>query len=236
MMKRIPVILNGIAALLSAGLFLYTFVAEKHLQGLARGFVTAKTLEYSKPLFDLTERSLDSTLAKKLMPKSVGEAIEEQIATYKENPFGYVSDLTNPTRTGQKRRSIVSPGSRVDALKAKVRDYYDETMAALIRDLRIFSGSNLTASILALILALRSPKGLRKYALWFSFLLFAAVLFSSYLYIDGMGFFSILFKWHLGWWYPIGLFLTTTQLFIDYGRKPFGKDSEMKAATTGKSP
>lgn len=223
MMKKLPVILNGIAALLSAALFLYTFVAEKHLQGLTREFVTAKTVEYSKPLFDLTERSLASPITKKLIPKAAGEALEQQIESYKEDPITYIRDLTDSARV-QKKRSFLKPGSKIEAFKTKVRDYYDSTMAALIRDLRIFSGSNLTASIVALILALRSPKDSRKYALWFSFLVFAAVILSSFLYIDGMGFFGILFKWHLGWWYPIGLGITTAQLLIDYGRSPFEKE------------
>ncbi len=226
-MKKTSTVLNTLAALLSAAFFLYTFVAEKHLESLAREFVTAKTLDYSKSLFDLAEKSLQSPLAKQLIPKAAEKAIEKQMDSYENDPVAYIQDLTRSPRIQRKTPNFLKPGSKVEAFKTKVREYYDETMAALIRDLRIFSGTNLTVSLLALLLILRSPEKFKKQAFWFSLLLFVAVVSSSYLYIDGMGFFSILFKWHLGWFYPVLLLITFFQFVFEY-RRPAAKEDSFR--------
>ena len=219
-MKIIPVILNAIVATLSVGFFLYTFVAVGHLEGLARDFVTEKTLAYSRPVIVTVEKSLESPLVRKLLSENQEKSIRGEIESYKENPQSFIRELTGAARTKERPGGFLSAGSKISSFKDKVRAYYDDTLTALIRDFRIFSGSNAVAGIIALVLALRRPRGIRKYALWFSFLLFAAVLFSSYLYIDGMSFFRILFRSHMGWWYPVSLLIMTSRLFVDSGHIP----------------
>ena len=40
----------------------------------------------------------------------------------------------------------------------------------------------------------------------------------SYDYIQGLSFLKILFKWHLGWWYPAGIAMTIGTIYSDYSR------------------
>lgn len=223
-MRNIPIILNAVIATLSIGFFLYTFVAVDHLEGLAREFVTEKTLGYSRPVVDAVEKSLESPLVIKLLPGDHAQSIRREIDSYREDPSSFVRELTGSVRSGSQPKRLPSVGSKIESFKNEIRSYYDSTLTALILDFRIFSGSNAVAGMLALALALRSPLSVRKCALWFSFLLFAAVLFSSYLYIDGMSFFRILFRSHMGWWYPVSLAFMVAKLFKDYGRLPFDSD------------
>lgn len=224
-MRSIPIILNATVAVLSITFFLYTFVAVNHLEGIAREFVTEKTLGYSGTVVVAVEKSLESPLTKKLLSASHEESIRSEIGSYREDPVTFIRNLTGADREPEKPKRFLPARSGIDSFKGKVRDYYDGTLAALIADLRIFSGSNAVAAILALLLVLRSRGETRKIFLWFSLLLVLAVLYSSCLYVDGMSFFTILFRFHMGWWYPVCLAIMVAKLFMDYGRKPFGSES-----------
>ena len=106
---------------------------------------------------------------------------------------------------------------KVAAIKNKIRTFYDKTLSALIADLRIFSISNLIAGLVAFGLAYRSSSDIRKPIVWFSFLMFVAVLYCSYLYVDDLTFFRILFRAHMGWWYAVFLCVMIVALYLDYG-------------------
>ena len=60
--------------------------------------------------------------------------------------------------------------------------------------------------------------------MWFSFLMFAAVLCCSYLYIDDLTFFRILFRTHMGWWYPVFLCVVFIGLYLEYSRAGHGTE------------
>ena len=66
-MRNITIALNSVAAVFFACFLAYTCVARKHLESLARDFVTERTLRYSDPIVELADESLDSPLAKKLL-------------------------------------------------------------------------------------------------------------------------------------------------------------------------
>ncbi len=48
--------------------------------------------------------------------------------------------------------------------------------------------------------------------------MFVAVLYCSYLYVDDLTFFRILFRTHMGWWYAVFLRVMIVALYLDYGR------------------
>jgi hypothetical protein len=50
----------------------------------------------------------------------------------------------------------------------------------------------------------------------FSLVVFVSVVISSYAYVDGLSFFRILFKWHMGWSYPVGIGITAFYLYCQY--------------------
>lgn len=218
MLRKVSIALNAIVVTLSLGLFAYTFFAKAHLIEHTREFVTEKTLSYSKPLVETTRAGLKSPLAQKLVSEEHRSLAESELATYDSDPVGYVTSLTSaePSSFGT---------GKIAEFKEKVRGYYQSTLTELVRDLRIFSGSNIGAGLFAIFLLL-SPrfKGNKK-LITFSFVIFAAVAYSTFSYIDGVSFLTILLKWHLGWWYPVGILLTILGLVFEFGlHKETGAD------------
>jgi hypothetical protein len=145
-------------------------------------------------------------------------AIQSEIADYRNDPLAYVADVT-----GKQVRDAVRPNDnplieKVVAIKRKVRTFYEDTLSALIRDLRVFSISNLVAGLIAFWLAYRSSREIRQPIVWFSILMFGTVLYCSSMYIDDLTFFRILFRTHMGWWYTVGLFIMIVAVYFEYQR------------------
>lgn len=217
-MRETTLVLNSIVVVFFIGFLAYTLVARQHLDSLAREFVTEKTLDYSKPIVEVADEALDSPLVKKVLSDDQATAIRNEISDYQNDPPSYVSDLTRQ----QVRDAPLAKASplieKVASIKNKIRTFYDNTLNALIADLRIFSSSNLVAGLIAFGLAYRSSSKIRKPIVWFSFLMFVAVLYCSFLYVDDLTFFRILFRTHMGWWYAVFLCVVTVALYLDYGR------------------
>lgn len=195
----------------------YTAVARPHLESLARKFVTERTLEYSQPLVAGAVEALGSPVVRKLLSDDQESAIRHELAEYQNDPGAYVADLTRQQLRDVPAGNAVPLIDKVVSVKTKIRTYYDNTLNALIADLRIFSSSNLLAGLIAFVLAYRSAVDIRKRIVWFSFLLFVAVLCCSYLYLDNLTFFRILFRAHLGWWYAALLCVMVVDLYWDFG-------------------
>lgn len=217
LMRNLTIALNSMVAVFFASFLAYTVVARQHVAALARDFVTEKTLQYSKPIVELADESLASPVVAKLLSDEQSAAIRHEIAEYRNDPSAYIADLT--------RQEVLAPNPRnpnpllenVASIKERIRSFYDDTLAALITDLRIFATSNLCAGLIALALACRSNRNTQKSLVWFSFLMFATVLYCSYLYVDDLTFFRILFRTHMGWWYPLFMCVVLTGLYLDYG-------------------
>jgi hypothetical protein len=217
-MRKTTLVLNAIVVVFFVSFLAYTLIARQHLETLSRDFITEKTLAYSRPVVEVANESLDSPLAKKLLSDDQKTAIRNEIDEYQNDPAGYVADVTGKRVRDEPRGNGNPLLEKVASIKTKIRNFYDNTINALLRDLRIFSSSNLVAGLIAFGLAYQSPEKIRKPIVWFSFLMFVAVLYSSYLYIDGLGFFRILFRTHMGWWYAAFLTVMIVALYLDYGR------------------
>ncbi|MDB5390075.1 MAG: hypothetical protein JWM11_5721 [Planctomycetaceae bacterium] len=217
-MRNLAIALNSIVAAFFACFLLYTFIARQHLDAFARVFVTEKTLHYSEPIVALTDESLDSPAAKKLLSDKQSAAIRHEITEYRNDPSGYIADLTRQKMLAANPKNPNPLSQQAASIKERIRSFYDNTLAVLIRDLRIFSTSNLCASLIAIGLAYWSRKNIQKSIVWFSFLMFVTVLYCSYLYVDDLTFFCILFRTHMGWWYPLFLCVILAGLYLDYGR------------------
>lgn len=209
MLRKISLLLNSLVVVLSLLFFSYTFFAKAHLVEHTRAFVTEKTLAHSKPLVELMRAGLDAPLAQKLVSEKIRSQIAGELDFYDTDPIKYVTKLTS--------ENAPSFGTgKIAKFKASVHAYYQSTLAALVRDLRIFSGSNLVASIFALWLLLKGKIESECKVVTFSFVVFAAVAYSSYSYIEGVSFLRILFKTHLGWWYPVGMALIVMRLVFEH--------------------
>lgn len=217
-MRKTTLVLNAIAVTFFVGFLTYTFVAQKHLDTLARDFVTEKTLVYSKPLVGIAEESLESPLVRRLISDDQATVVRKEIADYRHDPAAYVADLTRRQIREEPTEDANPLIDKVISVKRAIRTYYDNTLNALVEDLRIFSLSNLLAGLIAFVLAYRSSPEVRKPIVWFSFLMFVAVLYCTSMYVDDLTFFRILFRTHPGWWYAGILCVATVGLYLDYGR------------------
>jgi len=212
MLRKFTIALNILVVLVSSCLFGYTFFAKQHVTEHARSFVTEKTLDYSRPAIEAVEQVLDSPIANKLISGEKKQAIETEVARYRSSPSEYIVSLTG---VGERRPAQFESG-RIGQLKQKIRDYYETTLRELIVDLRIFSASNIAAGLFGIILLCSSRIGSLREVQVFSLVVFASVVISSYAYVDGLSFFRILFKWHMGWSYPVGIGITAFYLYYQY--------------------
>ena len=216
-MRGVALGLNSIVVAFFAGFLAYICIAPEKLESQAREFVTEKTLEFADPIVSIAEAALTAPLASKLLSNEQIAAAQQEIDRYRLDPAGYVADLTRLRQRPVEREQAHPLLDKVLSIKARIRAYYDETLDALIHDLRIFAGSNLIAGSIALWFAYRSRAAVAKPVLWFSLLLFAAVMYCSWLYVDDLTFFRILFRMHMGWWYPALLAITAAGLQMEYG-------------------
>ncbi len=217
-MRKTTLVLNSIVVVFFICFLGYTFVARQHLDSLARDFVTEKTLDYSKPIVGVADEALDSRLVKKILSDDQATAIRKEIADYQNDPSSYIANLTRQQVRDGPLANANPLVEKVASIKDKIRTFYGNMLNALITDLRIFSFSNVMAGLIAFGLARRSPSEIRKSIVWFSFLMFVAVLYCSYLYVDDLTFFRILFRTHMGWWYAAFLCVMIVALYLDYGR------------------
>lgn len=217
-MRNITIALNSIVAVFFACFLVYTFIARQHLEALGRDFVTEKTLRYSEPIVKLADESLEFPAVRRLLSDKQSAAIRREITEYRNDPSGYIADLTRQKMLPSDPHDRSALPEKVASIKARIRAFYDNTLEALIVDLRIFATSNLCAGLIAFGLAYWSRKDIQKSIVWFSFLMFVTVFCCSYMYVDDLTFFRILFRTHMGWWYPIFMCVVLVGLFLDYRR------------------
>jgi hypothetical protein len=217
-MRKAAMTLNGLVAVFFVAFLAYTFVAKRHLEGLAREFVTEKTLHYSGPIVEMAAASLEMPLVQQALSDAQQAAILSEIDEYHQDPAAYIADLTRKQILARRPQPLNAVVEKVAFFKERIRSYYDGTLAALVADLRMFAASNLVAALIALRLAYRSRDKIQMSVVWFSLLMLVAVLYCSYLYADGLGFFRILFRMHLGWRYPVLIAVVLLGLYLDYGR------------------
>lgn len=215
----IVLILNLIVVIFFLCFLTYTLIAKRHLESLARGCVTEKTLAYSASVVQLAELSLDLPIVQENLSNEHEGAIRDEIAAYRKDPGTYISDLTRQQQPVVVQVVKMNPLlEKVALIKESIRLFYDDTLASLISDLRIFSLSNLFAGAVAFLLAFRSTSGVQKPVIWFSYIMFVAVLYCSYMYLDQLTFFRILFQMHMGWWYAATLLVMIAGLYLEHGR------------------
>ncbi len=233
-MRTTTLALNAIIAVFFASFGAYTFVAQQHLEGLARDFVTEKSVQHSKVVVDLAEVSLDFPIVKQNLPAVQAAAIREEIAGYRKDSFAYIADLTQRQNLNPPPAMAKPFFGAIEAIKEEIREFYVTTLSALIRDLRIFSGTNLIAGVIAFAWAYRSKPQVRPSIVWLTILMFIAVLYCSSLYLDELTFFRILFRMQRGWFYPVLLCLVTVGLFREYGAIVSDTATSSTAATSNR--
>lgn len=202
-------------------MFSMTFFARDMIEDKARDFVAKKTTHYTEKAITTAEKILDSPLTKKLLTQKQHTAFSEEINSYRADPINYVKRLCarDKPEPSPKKGTISKISQKILGWKEKIRKHYNDTLAALVLDLRIFSGSNILAGILGLLLALKSGGKNAPYLLVSSALLILSLGLGIFYYADSMSFFTILFKNYFGWGYPITLLSTFAYLYLRYGHQ-----------------
>jgi hypothetical protein len=214
-MRKALVALNLLVAAASAGLFAYTFFARDHLVALAEDYVVARTVRHATPAVERVEAALAAPQAW-LAPAPVRDAVRAEIDAYRSDPDGYVRAAV---AKGAEAEGAKHPfAEQVVRWKRDLRRYFGEALASLVRDLRIFAGTNAVAGLLAAVLAWRARGRWRWHVLGLSVLLLLSLALHGYLFIDGLTFFRIVAGVRAGWSYPALMALTFAYLYARFGR------------------
>ncbi len=229
-MRRALVALNLLVAAASAGLLAYTFFARDHLAGLAEEYVVTKTVSYATPAVEEVEAVLNRPEAA-MIPAAARDAVRAETDAFRRDPKRYVRELVAMTdgnkiedlqnaigRVPLLKRALDALAEQVTALKEQIRVYAEATLASLIRDLRIFAGTNLMGALLAAYLASRAAGQWRWHVLGMSVLLLGTLLLHAYLFIDNLTFFRIVAGVRAGWSYPAFVAITFVYLYWRIGR------------------
>jgi len=236
-MRTALLIISGTAALFFAASFASTFFARDYITRLAQDFVIDKTRRYSDPLVEIAAQSVEAPGIKLIVNDEQVMVVRAEIAKYRDDPRGYIARLV--AGDGQPAVAVgpkAALAERVLGWKQSIREYFQQTLDRLIRDLRIFTGSNLVASVVAFAAAWWSRPGRRRGLMVVCGLLLASVAFSSYMYVDEFSYFKILFNSYMGWWYPVILAMTFLGLMVDYGRSPTTQSPDSASTKPSLSP
>lgn len=216
-MRKTVLMLNGFVIVFFVCFLAYTLVARAHMNHLAKAYAVETTVKHAKPMVDVAEKALKSPVVKALLPNEQEEMIGSEIDQYRKDPAAYVSDLAKSETLKVPPTSSNPMVQKVLGLKAKIKGFYDDTLHALIRDLRIFSTCNLIAALIAFGMAV--PKSVRVSTplLCFSIIIFMSVLYCSYIYVDDLSFFAILHQSYMGWSYGGLLIFMIIWVFFENG-------------------
>jgi len=217
-MRTAILIISGTTGVFFAVSFALTFFARDYITRLAQDYVIDKTRHYSTPIVSAAEQAVNAPGIKRFFNNEQLNVARAEIAKYREDPRQYITKLV--AGDGQPPAVPIGPNApvaeQVFGWKQKIRAYFQLTLDRLLRDLRIFTGSNFVASIIAFAAAWWSRPGRRRGLVTVCGLLLASVVFSSYMYVDEFSYFNILMNSYMGWWYPLILILTFFGLMIDY--------------------
>lgn len=214
-----------------------TWTAPKHIRDLARNFAIEKAVEFTAPHAERLEELLESSPDD---ASPAAQSIREELAHYRADPKAYMNDLIDgapgPADPEQPRgvadiiqdlpeekRSVTNivqavMEDPVATFRTEARKFYQDTIAALLRDLRIFSAANIIAALAAALTALFAQGQRLVPVVWFSILMLTALGYNIYLYVDSMTFFQILTRAHMGWSYPVLLAVITLKLLWNHGQ------------------
>jgi hypothetical protein len=209
------VVVNLLVAVASAGLFAWTFFARARLTEMAEDYVIAKTVVHVTPAVEKIDELLRHPAAL-LAPAAVRRAVQAEVDAFRTDPHGYVRALVARGAAIEKPKHAFA--ERVFAWKEQARAYFDKALTGLIRDLRIFSGTNCVAALLAAWLASRATGRWRWHILGMSVLLLGVLALHAYMFINELTFFRIIWNVRVGWSYPLALALTFGYLYFRIGR------------------
>jgi hypothetical protein len=165
---------------------------------------------------DVAEEALRSGVTRRLLTQDQVASIEAEFAEFRSEPTRYIQRLTSAHASPRPEAFLVKLSERIYGWKEQIRTHYNNVLDRLFTDLRIFSGSNVLAALIAFSCAWRSPRRPSLELTLISALLLAALGLGIFFYIDEFSFFTILFDCYLGWWYPFLLGVLFISNYMDF--------------------
>jgi hypothetical protein len=212
MLRKILLAVHLAGASLSIALLVSTYSAKSIIVSKAKDMAVEKSKGYADPVAEKLRETLDRPVIGKLIPDNVRGRLEKELTDYEASAEDWLKRLAAGGVNRAKEfdfPEIQNPLARraVDALKGKVSDVkgrLDATYDGLIRDLRLFSITNLVAFLLAAVLCLlaRTPRS-RHWLLAYSFMMLGSAVVSIAFYIGQNWIWNILRNDYLGWQYPV---------------------------------
>jgi hypothetical protein len=199
-----------------------TFFAKEYIIGLAQDFVADRTQRLAEPSVEIADQALRAPGIGRFFDDEAIETARQEIDDYRRDPRGYIAHLVAGARHPAPDVAPVREASlreRVTRWKGRIRQHFEDTLDRLVWDLRIFSGSNLAAALIAAWCALWAAGRQVNWLLGVAFLMLTSVAYGAYMYVDGVSYFRILFNTYIGWWYPVVLAMTFLGLYLEYGRQ-----------------
>jgi len=191
---RVLVILNFLGVAVSALLLASTWFAKGIIVHQAQTIALEKTRSFLAPAVSGAEKLLDQPLVAKALPPSVKTKLADEIATYQHSPDEWLLKIANGTRDRAREfdfPEVRNPLARksldfVTTRLAGARGHFKNSFDNLIRDLRIFSATNLIIFLTAggLCFIAKTPRSRRLLAIW-SAVLFVATVVSIYGFFTG---------------------------------------------------
>jgi len=218
-MRAAIITISVCAAIFFATSIGLTFYAREYINGLAQDFAIERTRPIADAAVAGAEQMLREPALKPFLEHEAVGALRQEIADYRGDPQAYITRLVKGERHPVPEAApgrLIPLREHVVLLKNHVRNYFDRTIDGLVRDVRIFSGSNLAAALLAAYLALWARGRRLKRLLSIAGLLLVSMTYGVFIYIDEFSYFRILFNLYLGWWYPALLVVLFVALYWDY--------------------
>jgi len=225
---KVLALLNLTGAILALALLASTWFAKSAILGIAR----EKALESARPHTEAVAGAVEKLSANPkvmaLLPKPTREKLEAELATYQADPDAWLMGIASKAR--ERAQAIDLPEVRnplakagVDYLQKKAgqaKGHFQKSMANLVLDLRIFSGTNAVACLIAAALCFlaRSPEGRRWASAW-SCVLLLGTIFSVVIYVNQPWSWVMLRNDYFGWSYlglHAGVTLYVTFKFVEF--------------------
>ena len=215
--------LMSLAGVMVFGLALaLTYVSPIHVERAARGFIQNQIERQVKDQLGIGRDEVGETRVARLA-EAIAERNNEEINTLRERLttglnariaaiVARMQDLSCECRERLRQGLDAATESRISTLQRAepqlrriIEGRYSEIVADLLRDLRIFTGTNLLAFVLLLVLSIAKPGQVRQLLVPGALLGLAAVA-ASVIYLFGQNwFFTLLYGDFVGWAYGIWL-------------------------------
>lgn len=211
MNKRLA-ILHAMIVIFFVGLLGYSTMAVQHLRGLASEFAIQKTEQHVEQIVTVGSAVLEAVDERGWISGAQQKLFERELDEFWKDPYGFLTDVT---KANERKLPRIGQMKKLLSIKQELRTYYDSVVSSLLSTVRIFAGTNIVAGLVGLIVCLWYRNTKIALILWFSISLCLAVFYGCWLFVDSLSFFSILFRFHMGWSYPCYVIAACVLMFSE---------------------